>query len=77
MTHWNPIDHMNECAARKPASGGKNYPRAKRRLEATDSHDAWARRNAAAWYSAKRQILSDYSAACLNPITDQPSTWEF
>jgi hypothetical protein len=30
---WNPVDHMNACAALKPASGGKNYGKTNRLIQ--------------------------------------------
>lgn len=29
------------------------------------------------WRSTVKQVRNDFSVACLNPINDQPDTWEF
>ena len=70
-------ERMEAAKALKPASGGKVYRRSAPRLPTTDDHYSWCKRQLNEWTSDKRDILNTFRAVCLNPLNDQPDTWEF
>ena len=72
-------ERMEAARARLPASGGKTYPRRHAKAGAgykPDSHDWFFAELRRDWRADVRRIANDFAAACLNPIHDQPETWE-
>lgn len=64
---WDPIAHMNRAAARKPASGGKNYTRMAKRSDHApidyDSIETWGgmkSRVILGWFAAKTDVLEQF-----------------
>ena len=50
----------------------------KRRVDVDAASWEWLCRSERDWYRRRcKQIRNDFAAACLNPINDQPETWEF
>jgi hypothetical protein len=67
--------HRNPGRRRGAPAKGWNT----KRSECTDlgSWDHLCREARRDWRDAVRQARNDFAAACLNPLHDQPETWEF
>ena len=72
-------ERMEAARALKPATGGKNYPRAKQARDHYGDGESWESLcsiTRAIWRKDKAAIANDFAVACLNPIDDQPENWE-